>query len=116
MIATRRERLAQDRPQVVDGDEVGRVDHADDEPAVVPAQHGRLVAAGEVIGEQRRQGRRRSGRPRVVRRRSKRAAGGTEPRRSGDDSGAALGGPNATNATARLVADVAHSVGRVVCA
>ena len=49
------ERLAEDRPQVVDGDEVGRVDHADDEPAVVAAQHGRLVAAGEVIGEQRRQ-------------------------------------------------------------
>ena len=107
------ERLAQHRPQIVDGDEVGRVDHADDEPTVVPAQHGRLIASGEVIGEQRRQvgvvpvdlG------SFVVDRSGSQADGAIA---AGDDSGAAIGGPKATDATAGRSLSSRDLVGRVV--
>ena len=45
---------AGDRADVVDREHVRRVGHRDDEPAVLPADRDRLVAAGERLGDERR--------------------------------------------------------------
>ena len=53
---------AGDRADVVDREHVRRVGHRDDEPAVLPADRDRLVAAGERLADERRDRRRRSAR------------------------------------------------------